>query len=106
MCRLTDVADDLARAGFTRKRGGTFLWGSNPQPWTFTFALSPRLVGPTSFAYQVERAKFDQILLDHARRTGAVARQAMQESTQVQLQALGEGEPLFSCWGGCSSRWP
>src|SRR5205085_1806856 len=30
ICRLTGAADDLARASFTRKGGGTFKWGANP----------------------------------------------------------------------------
>jgi FAD-dependent halogenase len=70
ICRLTGVADELARAGFMLKRGGTFRWGSNSEPWTFSFSVSPKMVGRTSFAYQVERMKFDQILLDNARRLG------------------------------------
>jgi halogenation protein CepH len=75
ICRLTGAADALMRAGFTRKRGGTFQWGSNPEPWTFSFAVSPKMAGKTSFAYQVERMKFDQILLDNARRAGAEVRE-------------------------------
>lgn len=75
VCRLTGAADELARAGFTRKQGGTFKWGSNPDPWTFSFSVSPKMAGPTSFAYQVERMKFDKILLDNARRTGAEVRE-------------------------------
>jgi FAD-dependent halogenase len=75
ICRLTGAADDLARAGFTRKRGGTFRWGSNPEPWTFSFSVSPKIAGPTSFAYQVERMKFDKLLLDNARRAGAEVRE-------------------------------
>jgi FAD-dependent halogenase len=71
VCRLTGVADDLAAAGFMRKRGGTFRWGASPEPWTFSFGVSPRMSGPTSFAYQVERSRFDQILLDNARKRGA-----------------------------------
>jgi halogenation protein CepH len=67
ICRLTGVADELAKAGFTKKRGGTFRWGTNPEPWTFSFSVSPKITGETSHAYQVERSKFDQILLDHAR---------------------------------------
>src|SRR5215472_4914359 len=51
VCRLTGVADELAKAGFTKKRG------------------------ETSHAYQVERSKFDQILLDHARHTGVDVRE-------------------------------
>ena len=62
VCRLTGVADELAKAGFTKKRGGTFRWGANPEPWTFAFSVSPKMVGETSHAYQVERSKFDQIL--------------------------------------------
>jgi halogenation protein CepH len=75
VCRLTGVADELAKAGFTRKRGGTLRWGANPEPWTFSFSVSPRMAGETSFAYQVERSKFDQILLDHARRKGVDVRE-------------------------------
>jgi FAD-dependent halogenase len=75
ICRLTGVADQLAKADFTRKRGGTFRWGANPEPWTFTFSVSPRMAGRTSHAYQVERSKFDQILLDHARHMGVDVRE-------------------------------
>jgi halogenation protein CepH len=75
VCRLIGVADDVARAGFVRKRGGTFKWGANPEPWTFSFSVSPKMAGPTSFAYQVERMKFDKILLDNARRAGAEVRE-------------------------------
>jgi FAD-dependent halogenase len=75
VCRLTGVADELAKAGFTKKRGGTQRWGANPEPWTFSFSVSPKIAGETSYAYQVERSKFDQILLDHARRRGVDVRE-------------------------------
>jgi halogenation protein CepH len=75
VCRLTGVADELAKAGFTKKRGGTLRWGANPQPWTFSFSVSPRMTGETSHAYQVERSRFDQILLDHARHMGVDVRE-------------------------------
>lgn len=78
ICRLTGVFDDLAGAGFTRKRGGTYRWGANPDPWTFAFAVSPSIAAETSYAYQVERSKFDKILLDHARRLGADVREQCQ----------------------------
>jgi FAD-dependent halogenase len=71
VCRLIGASDAVANAGFVRKRGGTFRWGSSPDPWTFSFAVSPRMAGPTSFSYQVERMKFDKILLDNARSAGA-----------------------------------
>ena len=75
VCGLTGVADKLAKAGFTKKRGGTFRWGANPEAWTFAFSVSPKMIGETSHAYQVERSKFDQILLDHARHTGVDVRE-------------------------------
>ncbi|MFD8221349.1 tryptophan 7-halogenase [Streptomyces sp. NPDC059697] len=74
--KLLGVTDKLREAGFTKKNGGTFRWGSSPEPWTFSFAVSPKLAGPTSFAYQVERMKFDQILLDNAREHGVEVREA------------------------------
>ncbi|MBR8638225.1 tryptophan 7-halogenase [Streptomyces tuirus] len=75
VCRILGVEDEVAKAGFTPKRGGTFRWGRNRDPWQFSFALSPRLADPTSFAYQVERSRFDAILLDHARRVGVEVRE-------------------------------
>ncbi|MEU6231851.1 tryptophan 7-halogenase [Kitasatospora sp. NPDC047058] len=75
ICKLTGAADELAKAGFPLKRGGTFRWGANPEPWTFSFSISPKMAGPTSTAYQVERSKFDKILLDNARKVGAVVRE-------------------------------
>jgi halogenation protein CepH len=74
ICRLTGVADDIARAGFVRKRGGTLKWGANPEPWTLAFADSPIMGEATGYSYQVERMKFDQILLNGAVRNGAQVR--------------------------------
>ncbi|SDI18947.1 tryptophan 7-halogenase [Nonomuraea jiangxiensis] len=75
VCRLLGVTEELERAGFTIKRGGTFRWGSNPEPWTFAFAISPKFAGEGATAYQVERMKFDQILLDNARAKGVEVRE-------------------------------
>jgi halogenation protein CepH len=75
VCRLTGVADELHKAGFMKKRGGTQRWGARAEPWTFSFSVSPRITGETSFAYQVERSKFDEILLNHARRKGVDVRE-------------------------------
>jgi FAD-dependent halogenase len=72
---LLGVAEELAKAGFPIKRGGSFRWGTNPEPWTFTFALSRRLAESSSTAYQVERQRFDKILLDNARRCGVEVRE-------------------------------
>lgn len=74
ICPLLGVSEDLKRANFVLKRGGTFRWGLNPEPWTFDFANSSKMAGPTSTAYQVERVVFDRILLENARKKGVRVR--------------------------------
>ncbi|MFF5139475.1 tryptophan 7-halogenase [Streptomyces sp. NPDC013157] len=75
LCRLLGVADEVAAAGFTLKRGGTLRWGRDPEPWQFSFATTPRLPEPTATAFQVERSRFDEILLRNAERAGAEVRE-------------------------------
>ncbi|MFF1413405.1 tryptophan 7-halogenase [Streptomyces sp. NPDC058289] len=75
ICKLLGVSEELEKAAFMPKRGGTFRWGSSPEPWTFSFSVSETFSGPTSLAYQVERMKFDQILLDNARSKGVEVRE-------------------------------
>lgn len=76
ICRMLGVTEELAQANFTKKLGGSFLWGKRPEPWSFIFADAPALrrLG-FSHAYQVERAKFDEILLQNARRKGVDVRE-------------------------------
>ncbi|HSD10212.1 MAG TPA: tryptophan 7-halogenase [Candidatus Binatia bacterium] len=62
------VLPEVERHGFVKKPGGTFLWGSNREPWTFWFREDP---GGYAHAYHVLRAEFDAILLGHSRRQGA-----------------------------------
>ncbi|WP_020667441.1 tryptophan 7-halogenase [Amycolatopsis nigrescens] len=75
ICAMLGLREEIERAGFVRKRGGTFSWGTSPEPWTFAFAASERMAGPTSYAYQVERTRFDTMLLGNAERLGADVRQ-------------------------------
>src|SRR5712691_1856115 len=75
ICRLLGVYEELEKAAFVLKRGGTFRWGKNPEPWTFSFAVSDAFSGPTSVAWQVERMKFDKILLDNAKAKGVEVRE-------------------------------
>ena len=75
ICRLIGAWDALAQVGFTRKNGATSRWGINPEPWTFSYPDSPKMAFQTSYAYHVERMKFDQIMLDNARRLGAEVRE-------------------------------
>lgn len=76
ICRMIGATDELMKAGFTRKLGGTFRWGASPEPWTFFFSTSQKMTAEDAlYAYQVERSKFDKILLDNARRIGAEIRE-------------------------------
>ncbi|RJQ75872.1 tryptophan 7-halogenase [Amycolatopsis panacis] len=91
ICGLLGVSAEIEKAGFVRKLGGTFRWGTSPEPWSFSFAISPRMAGPTSHAYQVERMKFDDILLKHARKVGVDVREqcAVAEVTEDAGRASG-----------------
>ncbi len=71
--------DKVEAAGFPIKVGGTFKWGRTKDLWHFSFIPeqleeAPR---PAKFegqrrgtAFQVDRATYDKILLDHARDLG------------------------------------
>jgi halogenation protein CepH len=72
ICGLLGVTEDLEAASFQIKTGGTFLWGASPEPWSFTFATESHR---GRHAYQVERMKFDQILLNNARKLGVEVRE-------------------------------
>lgn len=74
------VSARLRRAGFFPKTGGSYLWGRSRKPWSITFAdlaEAPRhVIGrEETWAYHVERARFDKVLLDQARRRGAAVLQ-------------------------------
>lgn len=73
ICPLLGVKEEVERAGFPRKNGGTFRWGTSPTPWTFRFTKKDN--DPYGYAYQVERAKFDEILLRNAQRKGVDVRE-------------------------------
>lgn len=76
ICRLLDVHDKVAGAGFVRKNGAALRWGTSKDIWTFGFGQAPLLaqVG-ANYAFQVERARFDEILLDNARSHGVDVRE-------------------------------
>lgn len=82
VCRLLGVREALHRAGFQRKNGGTFRWGVSDEPWTFAFSE----LGPTEmdYAYQVERARFDQLLFEHGRAEGVDAREGIEVLRPIQ----------------------
>jgi hypothetical protein len=91
ICGLLGVAEEVAQAGFMRKAGGTFRWGTSPDPWSFSFAISPHIAGPTSHAYQVERMKFDHILLRRARELGVDVREGCRVTEVLAAEGTGPG---------------
>lgn len=72
---MLGVHEEVEAAGFVRKNGASFRWGAGDEIWTIGFSQARLLdeVG-ANYAFQVERSKFDAILLDNARRLGVDVR--------------------------------
>jgi halogenation protein CepH len=76
ICGMLGVLDEIKQAGFVPKFGGVFRWGARQEPWHFTFgAVRDLEKAGAGYAYQVERARFDHILLNNARRRGVDVRE-------------------------------
>jgi flavin-dependent dehydrogenase len=77
--------DKVEAAGFPIKLGASLTWGRNAESWDFDFYPVDRFVDEprpgryegqrTRTAWQVERAIYDTILLEHAAEMGAGVRQ-------------------------------
>ncbi len=67
------VWEKIASAGFTKKRGAQFVMGNDSRANRLDFSKGAFTEYPE--AVQVERAKFDDILLHHSREAGAVVRE-------------------------------
>jgi len=74
------LRERLDAMGFTKKYGGTLLWGKSQGTWDFRFTESSNY----EYSYQVRRADFDAVLLTRARELGA---DVIEEATV--------SEPLF-----------
>ena len=75
ICKILGLSEEIKKAGFVRKLGGTFRWGTSSEPWTFAFSTASTISAPRAYAYQVERAKFDNLLLKNAIDNGVDVRQ-------------------------------
>ncbi len=76
ICSLLGVTEEIEKQKFPRKHGATFRWGKSQELWSFDFSDLERLeTNSAGFAYQVERSKFDKILLDNARTKGVDVRE-------------------------------
>lgn len=74
ICVMLGVEEEIANAGFTKKLGGSFRWGKRKEPWSFYFGVADKNRSNPAFAYQVERMKFDWILLKNAGKKGVDVR--------------------------------
>ena len=82
ICAEMGCWEKVEAAGFPVKIGASYTWGKTDEVWDFNFippAMFPqeeerpaRFDGARRFtAFQVDRAKYDKILLDHAEEIGA-----------------------------------
>jgi len=90
ICRILhemEVWDKVEAAGFPIKVGGTYRWGRTNDLWDFDFIPNGRLntmSRPSTFtgqrqstAFQVDRAIYDEILLNHAAEMGCSVEQGI-----------------------------
>jgi len=76
ICRMLGVREKIESANFMRKYGGTWRWGREQALWSFFFSENEQLhLEKFDYAYQVERSKFDEILLRHAAEIGVDVRE-------------------------------
>lgn len=104
------VWDQIERAGFPVKIGATFKWGMAQELWDFNLVPPEAYVDqqrPGSFdgvrcgtAFQVDRARYDEILLRHAQklgcevREGVAVRQVEHAIDEVQALHLSDGSKV------------
>jgi flavin-dependent dehydrogenase len=108
------VWDKVEAARFPIKIGATYRWGSTKDLWNFDFlpegrfdavARPAKLEGQRlATAFQVDRAVYDKILLDHAKEMGATVREetrvmeVLKEGDRVTGLRLDTGETLEADW--------
>ena len=82
------VFEKVEQAGFVPKYGATYIWGKSREPWTIEFAEvhDERLdfVDKPDHSFQVDRSKFDKILLDHTRESGATVLEGCRATGVIQ----------------------
>ena len=88
LASLLRVADEIAQANFVVKPGATFCWGDRPDaPWTLLFGgPDPGPTAPT--ALNVDRQRFDTILLDNAAAQGVAVHKGQA------VRSVGEGDSV------------
>jgi len=89
--------DKVEAADFPIKIGATYRWGTDPNLWDFNFLQLEQFKNeprPAKFegqrrqtAFQVDRSKYDEILLRHAEEMGCSVRE---ETAVVKVDAAGD----------------
>jgi flavin-dependent dehydrogenase len=106
--------EKVESANFPVKIGATYRWGKTPELWDFDFMPQKFIKNeprPAKFegqrvqlAFQVDRAIYDQILLDHAEELGCVVRQGTRvlkctsADDSVTALSLEGGEEITARW--------
>ena len=122
------VWDKVERAGFPVKIGATYRWGRTDDLWDFEFipygqfdleARPAKFAGQrTLTSFQVDRAIYDKILLDHAAELGArvfeetVVRKVEKDGDRITSLTLGDGTVVKARYyvarvtpACCDGRW-
>jgi flavin-dependent dehydrogenase len=103
LLRELGVWPKLEASGFLRKYGAEFCSGDRSMLQRFWF--SQNMDPGHEYSYQVDRASFDKLLLDHAGETGCTVREQTRvlsleetESQRITLRCTGkEGESEVAC---------
>ncbi|WP_042388975.1 NAD(P)/FAD-dependent oxidoreductase [Streptacidiphilus melanogenes] len=85
---LLGVWEKIEAHGFQPKGGAFFFWGE--EEWEVRFSD----MGDATNAWQVRRAEFDKILLDHARELGV---EVLEETGVSEIEFAG-GRPVAARW--------
>lgn len=103
--RRLGLSERLKAEGFFTKTGGSYVWGRSRRPWSITFIRfddAPLSCATSSeaTAYHVDRARFDQVLLEECAKAGA---EVAQPATVTDVRM--EGEAVASVrWRGEGGR--
>ncbi len=104
------VWDQVERAGFPVKIGATYKWGQGDELWDFNFIAPEAFEGqprPGKYegirhatAFQVDRARYDDLLLRHAEKLGCTVwegvavRDVEHQNDSIQCLNLSSGEKV------------
>jgi len=92
---LLGAREKVEKHGFVRKNGAYFEWG--PENWDLNFN---HLTGAGGYSYQVIRAEFDHLLLNHAAELGVDVRQGVRVSEVL----FDEGRAVGARWALTADR--